>query len=312
MVIQAADVNLDSIVGLAAAQATPVTNEVGSALARAGTDPAQPILLNCRDQLSPDLQERVKAQAAAILPIVLKDPNQLSSVGLPALDEINSISNRLFHVFLGEDRVKIPELNQYTKELGRAVRGFNAKNDRNTQRRRNIAQYDKSKQWLADFLNKNIDWLRELIDDAKSMERRMNSIQAQIIDKMVQLARNVKLCNELLEVNETAIVKLVLATAMMEYLHDGAVEAHDAIVIDKSDPHARERSFEKEQVRTLVEQLEVRLSEFKQRLFVAGATSPQVLNIRTLNYSLGQRLGMIVTLTIPVFKLTVAQWAMQI
>ena len=52
----------------------------------------------------------------------------------------------------------------------------------------------------------------------------------------------------------------------------------------------------------------MRTGEFKQRLFVAWATSPQVRNIRTISYGLGQRLGLLITLTIPVFKLTVVQW----
>ena len=54
----------------------------------------------------------------------------------------------------------------------------------------------------------------------------------------------------------------------------------------------------------------MRINEYQQRLFVAWSTSPQVRNIRTLNYGLGQRLALLVNLTIPTMKLTIAQWGL--
>ena len=51
-----------------------------------------------------------------------------------------------------------------------------------------------------------------------------------------------------------------------------------------------------------------RIGEFKQRLFVAWATAPQIRNIRMVSFGLGQRLALLITLTIPVFELTVVEW----
>ena len=51
-------------------------------------------------------------------------------------------------------------------------------------------------------------------------------------------------------------------------------------------------------------------AEFQQRLFVAWSTSPQIRNIRSLHYGLGQRLALLVNLTIPTMKLTIAQWGL--
>jgi hypothetical protein len=56
--------------------------------------------------------------------------------------------------------------------------------------------------------------------------------------------------------------------------------------------------------------IEVRINEFQQRLFIGWSTSPQVRNIRSLNYGLGQRLALLVNLTIPTMKLTIAQWGL--
>lgn len=308
-----AGIDLDSLTGAKPAPATPTTTAMISTISAAvekSTDPVSSILY--RDQLGSALQEKAKAYAAQSLPAILADPNKLGEFGLGAVEEINDVSQQMYHKFLGEQGVKIPELTGYTKELRSAVNGFSAKNERNTKRRQNIEAYKGIKGKLTDFVYGNIDWLRELIDDAKGLEKRMDGIVAAIIDKQAQLADNVELCNQLYDVNERAIFKLVFMTASLEYLHDLVVERRNAIVITPGDPDARAKNEQRENLRTLAEQTEVRLSEFKQRLFVAIATSPQLRNIRTLNYSLSQRLGMIVNLTIPVFKLTVVQWAMAI
>ncbi len=59
-----------------------------------------------------------------------------------------------------------------------------------------------------------------------------------------------------------------------------------------------------------IQAIEIRINEFQQRLFVAWSTSPQVRNIRLLHYGLGQRLALLVNLTIPTMKLTIAQWGL--
>lgn len=302
--------NVDSIVGLAPAPATPATDELISTVTKAveqasGSAP----VIRCRDQLDPALQERVRKSALANLEVIVSNPIKLDEVGVAALAEINQTSNQLFTLFMSGDRVKIPEVNQYTKELRRAVKGFNEKNDRNTKRRQNIESYDKSKTLVVDWFYRNVDWLGELISDAQGIERRLDSIVAQITDKQAQLRRNVEICNTLYEVNERAIVNLVIAIAGMEYLHDELRTQHDAIVIDKNAPDARVKSEQKERLRSTVEAVETRINEFNQRLFLAVATSPQIRNIRTISYSLGQRLGLIINVTIPAFKLTVVQWA---
>jgi len=96
----------------------------------------------------------------------------------------------------------------------------------------------------------------------------------------------------------------------MECMWDEAEAAKSAIVIDDADPQVRERREERDRLVAWIGQLEVRTGEFKQRLFVAWATSPQIRNIRSISWGLAQRLGLLVNLTIPVFELTVVQWAM--
>ena len=61
----------------------------------------------------------------------------------------------------------------------------------------------------------------------------------------------------------------------------------------------------------LISRLETRRSEFVSRLTVAWSTSPQVRNLGKVSGSLAERLRLLIDLTIPVMKLTIGQWAMQ-
>ena len=81
-------------------------------------------------------------------------------------------------------------------------------------------------------------------------------------------------------------------------------------MIDPADVDRRDKEERLSRITEFIQAIEVRINEYQQRLFVAWSTSPQVRNIRTLHYGLGQRLALLVNLTIPTMKLTIAQWGL--
>jgi uncharacterized protein YaaN involved in tellurite resistance len=96
----------------------------------------------------------------------------------------------------------------------------------------------------------------------------------------------------------------------MELVRDEAVADARSIVVTLGTPDERAVRERQSLITEFVQAIEVRIGEFQQRLFVAWSTSPQVRNIRTLNYGLGQRLALLLNLTIPTTKLRIAQWAL--
>jgi uncharacterized protein YaaN involved in tellurite resistance len=157
---------------------------------------------------------------------------------------------------------------------------------------------------------KGRDLLEMLFEEARTVEQQLDRIAGQLGDKQLQLRRNVVLCDELYRANEAAIGQLIGAIAVMELVVDRAVEQARSITVVPGAPDERARAEELSRITDFVQALEVRISEFQQRLFVAWSTSPQVRNIRTLNHGLGQRLALLLNLTIPTMKLTIAQWAL--
>jgi uncharacterized protein YaaN involved in tellurite resistance len=304
------DIDIDSAVGLQPEPATPTT---GALAGKADLVVASgPQALVCKDLLSPESLAKATAYAKQELPTLLADPNNLAKLGNEAVEGVNALASRMLHE--AGRAADIPELTKLTNELDDRIRSFTSKysqSDRAEQIHRARDAYEGMKDKVLDFFAKYRDMLHMLLKDAKGLEAYLDSLTAQITDRQGQLSLNVAMCNELLSENEQAISRLTGVIAIMEIIRDQAADAMNAITVDAGDtsPESRTKREQRDQIATLVQQLDVRIGEFKQRLFVAWATSPQVRNIRTISYGLGQRLGLLITLTIPVFKLTVVEWA---
>jgi uncharacterized protein YaaN involved in tellurite resistance len=303
------DIDIDTAVGLQPEPATPTTlalTQKADAVVASG-----PGALVCKDLLSPETLTKATAYAKQQLPSLIADPNELAKLGNEAVEGVNALAGQMLHE--AGKAANIPELTKLTDELDDRIRSFTSRysgSDGSEQVQKARESYENMKGKVLDFFAKYRDMLHMLLKDAKGLEAYLDGLVAQITDRQGQLSLNVEMCNELLSENEQAISKLTGVIAIMEIMRDEAEAAMNAIEIDAGDtsPDARTKRDQRDQIATLIQQMDVRIGEFKQRLYVAWATSPQVRNIRTISYGLGQRLGLLITLTIPVFKLTVVQW----
>ena len=303
------DIDIDAAVGLKPEPATPTTTALAQKADLVATSGTQALV--CKDLLSADSLAKATAYAQQELPVLIADPNQLAKLGSEAVEGVNDLAARMLHE--AGRAANIPELTKLTNELDDKIRSFTSKYstaDSSAQVQKARDTYESMKGKVLVFFAKYRDILHMLLKDAKGLEAYLDSLTAQITDRQGQLSLNVEMCNELLSENEQAIGRLTGVIAIMEIIRDEAQKAMDAIQVDAGDtsPDARAKREQKDTIATLIQQLDVRIGEFKQRLYVAWATSPQVRNIRTISYGLGQRLGLLITLTIPVFKLTVVEW----
>jgi uncharacterized protein YaaN involved in tellurite resistance len=264
-----------------------------------------PRTLECRDLLTPAQRTQAADVAKRSYPGMLANTDQLASFGGTAVDQVNAQVTRIFHEV---GPVNIPELTQIMHEINDRMREFRNKYRPTDPKVREA--FDKFMDSVKGIFRKGRDFVQMLFEEARAVEQQLDRIAGQLADKQQQLKRNVVLCDELYKANEAAIGQLIGVIAVMEDVRDLAVAEAQSIKVDPNDPQHRDEQERLSRITEFIQAIEVRINEFQQRLFVAWSTSPQVRNIRTLNYGLGQRLALLSNLTIPTMKLTIAQWGL--
>jgi uncharacterized protein YaaN involved in tellurite resistance len=230
---------------------------------------------------------------------------EMAELGSPAVAGVNSQVGQVLGTI---GKVKIPELTAIMRTVNDKMREFRRNHDPGDPK---IAEaIEKWTKKLGDWLHGAMTALARLLEDYKGLEKQLDSIAALLIDKRMELLRNIEMCDSLYRANEASIYQLIGVIAVMELMTEEAQKRGQAIVIEPNDPQQHQKEETLRHIADMRKNLEIQASEFKQRLLIACATSPQITNIRDLNYGLAMRLYLLVQLTIPTMKLTVAQWAL--
>lgn len=294
-------IDFGSIVGGPSEPVAGPADQAITALVASGA----PRTLVCSELLTPAQREQAGVLAKQLYPQMLANTDQLANFGSGAIEGVNAQVQRIFHEV---GPVRIPELTAIMHEINDRMRDFRHKYDPSDPRVRET--FDKFMDAIKGIFRKGRDLVEMLFEEARTVERQLDRIAGTLVEKQQQLKRNVVLCDELYKANEAAIGQLVGVIAVMEMIRDLAIADAKAIVIRPEDPDKRDKEERLSRITEFIQAIEVRINEYQQRLFVAWSTSPQVRNIRLLNYGLGQRLALLVNLTIPTMKLTIAQWGL--
>lgn len=298
-------IDFASLTGTAPAATGPADTEVGALARRAASGTNASATLSCLAILTPEQAAQARAVARQQFPVLLADTDQLAVFGDAALAAVNTQVNR---VFKEVGPVQIPELTTIMHQINDRMRVLRHKYDPADPRVREA--FDRFWDAVRGVFAKGRDIVEMLFEEARSVEQQLDRIAGQLATKQHELKRNVALCDELYKANEASIGQLVGAIAVMEAMATEAASAQEAIVVDPDDPDRRSKQEQRARVTEFMAALATRINEFQQRLFVAWSTSPQIRNIRALHFGLGQRLALLVNLTIPTMKLTIAQWAL--
>lgn len=266
---------------------------------------------SCRAVLTPAQMDQVRAAAAKHYPDMLKDSTRLSNFGMQSLDGVNSTVSRMLRE---QSKLELPDVSKITKDMNHIVNGFRQKYNPNDPKvQKAFDAFDSWKKSVTNMFRGVRNLLDDLYEDSLSVEQSLDRSAGVLVKDRVQLQRNVILCDELYVQNEQAIAKLVGVIAIMEQIRDDAlVDAEklkvkiDAISGDTVEK--RNLTEQRTHVVDFITDMEIRINEFVQRLFVAWSTSPQIRNIRKISYGLDQRIGLLIGLTIPTLKMTIAVW----
>ena len=275
-------------------------------------DLTQPLeKFSCRDSLNEAQRGNLHQVALGVADGFKQDRTKLSSFGDTALDDLNQT---VTHILEQQGNLRIPEVERITKEMSKTVADFRRKYKNSDPRLLNALE--KFADSIAGIFKAGRQFFDELYIDSQTAVKRLDGVAAQLVKNKFALDRNVLLCDELYAKNEKSMVTLIGVIAIQEeVLEILGTEAQQAKTYIDSLPKGQSvaRRDKEEALTTLLEliqELESRRSEFVSRLFVAWSTAPQIRNLRKVSNSLSQRLHLLVVLTIPTMKLTIAQWGM--
>jgi uncharacterized protein YaaN involved in tellurite resistance len=262
--------------------------------------------LSCKDLLVGDTLAQAQAEAADLYPKMKDSTPVFTAYGTKAIAEVNSFSERLLHEVAP---VKSEEIRAIVSGLMNNMRSINRDYDVSDPKVRE--KYEKWSEGLRGWLRHGRTFIDELMDGVTSIEHKIDKVKKELEERQYDLEKNLVYYDELYEENEAAIAKLIYAIAVMEIICDMAgAEAASIVVGDAARGDRGEEQRAK--VADFGHAMELKIADYKGRLFIAWATSPQVRMMRSLNVGLVRRIDSLVQVGIPTMKLTIAQWEMMV
>lgn len=273
-------------------------------------DLSQPLQkFSCRNGLSETEKMQLRAVAPKLYATFQADRVQLSNFGTGALDGLNSTVNNILEQQGG---LRIPEVERITKEMAFVMKDFRRKYKKDDSQM--LEALEKFADSIKGIFRSGRDFFERLYIDSQTAVKRLDGVAKELIEHKAILDQNVILADILYEKNEQALISVQGIIAMMEEILDlmsADAEAKkqelSAMPVGQS-PERRKKEEELSVHLEMLEELEIRRSEYVQRLFVGFSTAPQIRNMRKVSNSLSQRLQLLISLTIPTMKLTIAQW----
>jgi uncharacterized protein YaaN involved in tellurite resistance len=260
----------------------------------------------CKDLLDPQSYEQAVQYAKQLYPQMLANTQIMMTFGSDSVAGMNTLINRLLKEV---EPVDIPELTQIMHHLNDEMRKIRQKYDvSNDQTREKLEKWSRG---VRSFFGKMRSLVEVLMEDAMKLEEQIDRVKKELTGSEHQILRNVGYYDQLYRKNEEEIQNVIAAIAVMEIVRDLAVEEGQGIqVVDSARDHEKEEK--KRNLAQFAHNMEIKIAEYKNRLFVGWTTSPQVTNMRDLDVALAQKLDLLMNLTIPVMLGTVLQWRMMI
>lgn len=279
---------------------------VATGLTAVASKPETRRTLNCSDLLQGTTRADAEAEARKLLDEMLDNTQVFMTYGTAALEGVNALVSRLLNEL---EPVKIPELEGLMKDLNDEMRGVRGKYDMSDPKVRE--RYEKWSGGVKRFFRSAKSMIEMFREDIATVEKQLDKIGGELKGQQYTLLRNVGYYDELYEENELEIVKLIYTIGVMELIRDYATQR--AAAVNVGDASLGDRGNERQaQIAQLAHNMDIKIAEYKGRLFVAWSTSPQVRMMRELNVGLAMRINELICVTVPTMKLTAAQWQLMI
>jgi uncharacterized protein YaaN involved in tellurite resistance len=271
-----------------------------------------PDQLVCQRLLAPATLERARTEAAEMLADVLGDGSGLANTGIltefgnDALEDMNRLSDE---VLAAVEPKRYAEVVVLVKELNRRMRSIG--DDYSPQDPKVRKKYEEWKGGIARFWGKGKTLIELLMEDFRSIEGQIDSAVGQVKDQQKLLLRNIGFYDEMYRKNEIEIDKVTYKTAVMEIARDMAAQRAASIEVGATAQGDRGEEM-RGAIFDVVRSLDIRITEFKARLWQGWQMSPDIRAMRSTNVDVTQKLSVLISSAIPSMKNTLARWVMML
>lgn len=262
--------------------------------------------LVCKDLLDPQSLEKAHQYARQLFPQMLANTQIMMTFGNDSVAGMNTLITRLLREV---EPVNIPQLTEIMRNLNNEMRKIRQKYDVSDDKTR-----EKLEKWakgIAGFFGRMKSLFEALKEDSMKLEEQIDRVKKELGGSEHQILRNVGFYDQLYVKNEEEVQNVIAAIAVMELLSGMAVEEGRNIVIGAGQQDHQKEEY-KRNLAHFAHNMEIKIAEYKNRLFVGWTTSPQITNMRDLDVALAQKLDLLMNLTIPVMLGTILQWRMMI
>jgi uncharacterized protein YaaN involved in tellurite resistance len=273
-------------------------------------DPAQRTALMCYQTFNSDILAKAKGEAAQLLPSMRDDSAAFINYGVDAMAALNQLVDK---VLKEVEPVRIPEAQQGMQDLKRKMRAAQGKYDlsdpKTQERLKKAAELaGKPRKWF----NKAGDVWAEFKASTEDIIKQIDGLEADLSGRAIQLARNAEFCVQLYNQNEAEIQNLIYVIGVMELVLELAQAQAQRIPDDEPNDVSKKNSELKGKYADMIRALDVKIGEYKSRMFVAWASAPQLRMMRQMDVDMAMKMHTLVQSALPTTKLVLVQWRMML
>lgn len=278
---------------------------IASQLEPVATSPEARQGVNCKDMIDQSTLPQKRQEAMRLLQASLNDTDVLLGFGQAALKDVNEVIDVMLRNISAHDMGPVKAL---MKDAYLNLQNIKGKYDLKTPEGKKA--YDEwehgvVKRWFRKVTN----YLQAMQADMLSVDTLLDRMSTDLKKRIVEARTTTKYLDELYVRNEASIYNLIDAIAVME-LYVEAAQAH-AKGLPDIDPNTQQENELKKRLADLIMQMNIKIGEYKGRLWVAWATSPQIRMLRLLYVGEAEKLNEAANVTIYNIKLAMVMWRTQ-
>jgi uncharacterized protein YaaN involved in tellurite resistance len=160
--------------------------------------------------------------------------------------------------------------------------------------------------------NKAGDVWSEFHASTDDIIKQIDGLEADLSGRAIQLARNAEFCVQLYNQNEIEIGELIYVIGVMELVLELAQTQAQRIPDYEPGDVTQKNSELKGKYADLIRALDVKIGEYKSRMFIAWASAPQLRMMRAEDVDMAMKMHTLVQSALPTTKLVLVQWRMML